>query len=201
MNRYYKVMRGISGKEGYPAIMRGVQGMLYRKEAIWLHRIPKVLGVGQYIDLGTHLGRSACLLADTIRAQNLDAKVITVDTFDGRALSNRFKGDAKTVDTKLAKAMSNFQERDLCSYIKVICSESAKAAELVQGECAFVFIDAGHSYPLVKSDFEAWKDKVRDGGLIAFHDSNLEGIVKFHREIVDWEEFDRWETLSVWRRK
>ena len=199
--RYEDIRQGFNKKLGYPKIMRGVGGMLSRKEARWLHRIPQVLGDGTYVDLGTHLGRSACLMADTIREYKLNAKVVTVDAFDGRALSNRFRGNANTVDRKLGMASKNFRDRGLEPYVQIMCSETCAAASSFQGECVFLFIDAGHSYACVKADFEAWNGRVTDGGLIAFHDSNLEGVKATQNEIVDWEQFDIIDTLSVWRRK
>lgn len=43
-------------------------------------------------------------------------------------------------------------------------------AELPQGLCDVLFIDADHSYEGVKRDFELWKGLVRNGGVILFHD-------------------------------
>ena len=33
-----------------------------------------------------------------------------------------------------------------------------------------VFVDGAHGYPEVVRDIRAWRDKVRDGGILAFHD-------------------------------
>jgi len=38
------------------------------------------------------------------------------------------------------------------------------------GEVDFLFIDGDHSYEGVKQDFEMYKELVRNGGIIAFHD-------------------------------
>ena len=39
------------------------------------------------------------------------------------------------------------------------------------GPFDLLFIDADHSYPAVRSDFFAWGELVRNGGMIALHDS------------------------------
>lgn len=38
-----------------------------------------------------------------------------------------------------------------------------------------LFIDGNHSYEYVKKDYENYRDKVKSGGIIAFHDVNFEG--------------------------
>lgn len=42
--------------------------------------------------------------------------------------------------------------------------------ELIGEPLDFLFIDAGHRYDEVKSDYDLWSKLVRPGGLIAFHD-------------------------------
>lgn len=46
-----------------------------------------------------------------------------------------------------------------------------KAARCFEdGELDFVFIDGEHSYQAVKADIEAWRPKIRSGGLLIGHD-------------------------------
>ena len=127
-----------------------------------------------------------------------DSKLITVDLFTQQHVTRRFrlKGDVFT-DVK-----NTFKARGFDSCIEMVRSRTAEAAPLFgDGSFIFLFIDADHSYEGVRSDFEAWQSKLQPDGIIAFHDSHKEAIIKFHSEIVDWEEFDRVETLSVWKRK
>jgi SAM-dependent methyltransferase len=50
--------------------------------------------------------------------------------------------------------------------------ESVEMAKEVPNDLDFVFIDADHSYKGVRDDIEAWKDKVKPGGLLSGHDYN-----------------------------
>lgn len=53
-------------------------------------------------------------------------------------------------------------------------SDSQLAAEVIDDDhLDFVFIDGGHSMRQVLRDLDSWVPKVRQGGLIAGHDSNL----------------------------
>ena len=78
----------------FPVVVRGVSGLIYRAEANYLNQVADRLGEGIYVDLGTFRGRSAVCIADGIRRNNLkNSKVITIDMFDRRGLSNRFAKD------------------------------------------------------------------------------------------------------------
>jgi hypothetical protein len=51
---------------------------------------------------------------------------------------------------------------------------SQEAAELLEDDSYdFVFIDGGHSMKQVLADLDSWYPKVRNGGIMAGHDSNL----------------------------
>ena len=63
--------------------------------------------------------------------------------------------------------------------LTLICGDSTaeltlKKAKML-GPYDLVFIDANHTYEYVKKDYENYRDKVKPGGIIAFHDVNFEG--------------------------
>ena len=73
-------------------------------------------------------------------------------------------------------------------------SDSAAAASRYEdGSLDAVFIDADHSYESVARDIDAWRPKVRLGGILAGHDFTLfdPGIIQ-----AVTERFARWD---VWR--
>jgi predicted O-methyltransferase YrrM len=212
MKKYAEIMHSVKKQISYPKVAAGINGMLSRPEAHWLLRIPMVIGDGIYVELGTYRGRSATFLAYTIKTEKLNAKVITVDAFDDRRVSRRFKGDGTIVTSGprwpegagndlLGHVTQTFKNVGLLDYIQPVKSTTVEAASLFPDlKCKFLFIDADHSYEAVKADFNAWKDKVLPEGIIAFHDSHRADIIRVHSEIKDWKEFDRVDTLSVWRR-
>jgi predicted O-methyltransferase YrrM len=191
---YDRVMQDIRRRHyRFPEIIHGVKGMLQPNEAKWLHLIPRVVRDGTYVDLGTYKGRSALLLADTIREEKLEASVLTVDTFDGRCVGGKNNHE---------RVMQVFEEKGLEDYIHTMRATTVEAAAWHSAlKIDFLFIDADHSYKAVKADFEAWSPMVKKEGIVAFHDSHKPAIQKFHSEIKGWEQFDLVYTLSAWRRK
>lgn len=196
-------MEGIKKRSKYPLIIHGIGGMLSRPEANWLHRIPKVIGDGVYADLGTHHGRSAVLLADTMRNEELSALVITVDIFDDRGLSSRFKDKEREEggdNRKYSGVLRTIENRSLSKYIQVERSLIVPLGNKLDVTLKFLFIDASHDYDSVKADFLSWSPKLHNDGILAFHDSYAPGVSKFLGEIEEWKEYDRVDSLSVWRR-
>jgi predicted O-methyltransferase YrrM len=63
-------------------------------------------------------------------------------------------------------------------------SDSAEAAGLVEPMVDMVYVDASHSGDGVERDIDAWNEKVKPGGVMAFHDYNnrKHGVTKPIRE-------------------
>jgi hypothetical protein len=92
--------------------------------------------------------------------------------------------------------------------LKLLKLESAEAAKLFQrylsfskekGYFDFVFIDATHTYPMVKRDILLWKPLIKPGGVISGHDygfANTERKYSGVQEAVD-EVFGVDDNVSV----
>lgn len=69
---------------------------------------------------------------------------------------------------------------------EIIKGKSVDVANTIEDESLdFVYIDAGHTYEDIKSDYEAWFPKVRNGGVISGHDycDSFEGVKRFVDEL------------------
>jgi hypothetical protein len=67
-----------------------------------------------------------------------------------------------------------FQER-----VVVIRDLSTRAASLIRDQSLdFVYLDAGHNYDSVIADLEAWRPKVKPGGLLC-GDDYLDGVLMY----------------------
>ena len=51
-------------------------------------------------------------------------------------------------------------------------------SKMVEDNIDMVFIDGSHTFESARSDYKCWKDKIKNGGILAIHDiydSELEG--------------------------
>ena len=61
--------------------------------------------------------------------------------------------------------------------LTILKQESTEAAKRFDDGCFdFVFIDACHAQKEVELDINAWRDKVRDGGVIMGHDIHFQSV-------------------------
>lgn len=131
------------------------KALLSASEMQLLQDIPRILESGNYANLGHENGGSAILLARGLKDWKHSGKVYSIDLKFGKGcddLMNQFdvfdtiakcKGDTNTWAEKLGSKQFNF-----------------------------VFIDADHCYSAVVEDFQNWSPMVREGGFVAFHDTN-----------------------------
>jgi predicted O-methyltransferase YrrM len=77
----------------------------------------------------------------------------------------------------------------LSERVSLVVGDS-RTAEPPPTPCAVVLVDGDHSYEGVRSDFEAWHERVRPGGHMLFHDAvggqlsrPHEGVIRFVEEL------------------
>jgi len=165
-----------------PNFYHGVPGHLKMVEATFLYNIPLLLGEGNYANLGTCYGRSAVMIAAGLKESSISGKVFTID--------------------KVELGASFFKEKNLLDLIEIKIGTTDEIFEQVKElKFNFVFIDADHSYPAVKRDFNNWSTLIKSNGLIAFHDSDVEGVKQVLDEIVGWKKLGQIMSLSWWGRE
>jgi hypothetical protein len=123
------------------------------------------------LEIGSYLGASAILVAKNLPS---GATLTCVDTWqnDGMSEGNR--------DTY---AEFHANTKPYGNRITAVRQASAEAAKSFNGNIDFLFIDGDHSYEGCKSDFDAWAPRVKEGGLILFHDvAWAEGVQRVIRE-------------------
>jgi predicted O-methyltransferase YrrM len=131
------------------------------------------------VEVGVYTGQSAAFLGVELVNRGVDARLDLVDLFvDG--------GSAAIVLDRL-KPVSSVIGRASAGY-------SWEVAKLYDdASLDFCFIDANHSYECVARDIDAWKPKVKRGGILAGHD------------YIDWPGFgvmravsERFSRFEVW---
>jgi hypothetical protein len=130
------------------------------------------------VEVGVYLGQSAAFLGVELMRRSRPCKIDLVDKFH--------QDSARKVATDLRPIASVLGE--------IISGDSAASASRYEdGTLDAVFIDADHDYESVSRDIDAWRPKVRAGGILAGHDFGPlhPGVVRAVTE--------RFERPEVWR--
>jgi len=133
-----------------------VQGFLHEAE---MEKLVE-LGINKdVLEVGSFMGLSAYCFAIVAKS------VMCVDTFSAATDGQRQESTLQTL-AAFDEAVARF------SNVKRFVGKSERAASHygVAGQFDLVFLDAMHTYEDVKYDIERWWPRVRNGGIMAFHD-------------------------------
>lgn len=133
---------------------------------------------GTIVEVGSYHGKSAVNLAYAVRKGNSGAHIYCVDTWRNENIEF-----ARNVDV-----YSRFQQ-NTAAYAGIITPLRGRSAEAGLewhgGPIDALFIDGDHSFEGVVADIRAWVPHVKSGGLLLFHDSDLEGVRRGINETMD----------------
>lgn len=125
------------------------------------------------VELGSFYGCSAFAFAQAIKDNNLNSTVYCIDlweTFDEFTKSD-YKENVYGAFTDVVKECYNGE------YLKMLKMKFDDASEKFDDKSIDILhIDGSHYYNDVKHDFETWKDKVKDDGIILFHDISSDKV-------------------------
>jgi hypothetical protein len=167
MEHYFKEM---SGYFTFPDFYEWVAGQMIGKSAPHL------------VEVGVCHGQSAAFLGVELANRNVtDARIDLVDRFH---------------DEPSESILRRLKEKNPSVGWVAMPGNSWDVANLYRDDSLdFVFIDADHSYEAVSRDIDAWKPKVKRGGILAGHDyipwtNPTFGVIKAVNE--------RFERFEVW---
>ena len=127
------------------------------------------------VEIGSYLGASAIVIASNLA---YGGKLYCVDIWRNDPVHDGL-GPRDTYPEFLKNTVS------LSEKIVAVRSTSSSASAKLSMDIDFLFIDSDHSYDGCKSDVDMWLPKVKDGGIVAFHDVGwAEGVQKVIRENV-----------------
>lgn len=130
------------------------------------------------VELGSFKGKSACYLASSNNRQ-----VYCVDAWD---LKGNIYGKHGFTDPAVFETFkSQVQSVGFAGRVHPIKGFAQEVAKTFDKPVALLFIDASHVYDDVKNDYEAWIDKVPEGGIVVFDDyvGPNRGVTKFVNEL------------------
>jgi len=126
------------------------------------------VGVNGYaVEVGTFSGENAVIMAKYFN------RVVTVDPW-----LNGYDKDDHASNADMVEVEKKYFERTAwfpnISHLKLTSLEGAK--EFKDASLDFVYLDGDHQTDAVVADIDAWKPKVRKGGILAGHDINMEKV-------------------------
>lgn len=132
------------------------------------------------VELGVHKGDSLFAIGQSCEEGNLATKIFGIDHWQGDSQAGQL-------------------DEEVFNYVSEISSENFKNIELVRSSfdealssfkdqsIDLIHLDGFHSYEASKNDFECWLPKLKQDGIMLFHDiaskNNDFGVVDFWSEI------------------
>ena len=141
--------------------------------AAWAGHIPfafwivATLRPRNLVELGTHTGNSYCAFLQAGREEGLTGSFRAVDHWQGDMHAGHY--DDAVYDELRAFTDEAFGER---AHLMRMSFDDA-LEHVADDSVDLLHIDGLHTYEAVKHDFETWRAKMRDQGVVLFHDTHV----------------------------
>ncbi len=160
-------------------LAKNVEGFLTDREGQLLYHLANhCTGKGIVVEIGSWKGKSTVWIAQGLTDAGLKGPLVAIDPHIG---SEEHQQPGKKIWTFEAFE-NNIEKAGFTSIVKPIIRTSAEARQEVNSPIEFLFIDGAHDYDNVKQDFDLYFPLVIEGGFIAFHDSQWDGVDQFIQE-------------------
>jgi len=124
------------------------------------------------IEIGTFHGKNASSILKELNISKIyliDPYSAYIDSFTGREYTKEMQELAKNKSKNLFKNNSN---------VVFIDKNSDSAIKDIREKADFIYIDGAHDYGQVKKDIENYWKILKEGGIIAGHDTKLFDIAR-----------------------
>lgn len=183
----------MSDVESILDLAQTIEGYFHRDEGHLLHvsaigalcRLPN----HAIVELGSYCGKSTVVLGKASKSLGGTSKVYAIDPHEGEI--NFPDGVHRTPPT-----LNRFKENMAsCGLLDIVELIQKRSFEVVWDKpIALLLIDAFHDYESVSRDFRQFSKWVPPGGVVAFHDYELNdqpGVTRFVNEILAGREFTK----------
>jgi len=144
-----------------------IGGWLTKAEGIFLYQTAsKVSSENRIVEIGSWKGKSTICLGKGAQAGN-KSKIYAVDPHIGSSKLQRMFGELDTYQ----EFLQNIKNAKADECIEPVLKTSNEASKHFNEPIGFLFVDGAHDFKSVQLDIKSWFSKVKDGGIIAFHDS------------------------------
>jgi len=160
-----------------------VPGFMSERECALLYRAARYWPLaGPLIELGSYQGRSTILQALAGR------QVHAVDAWSPATHTPTAIGPFTAADDQTLQAFrDHIRQAGVEDRISAHRGLTTEVAQGWQTECAILFVDAGHHYPAVRADLDAWLPHLSPDGLLLLHDTfsdRFKGVIQAAGELL-----------------
>ena len=133
----------------------------------FIYDLTRFLEPDMIVELGSYYGCSAFTFLQAIKDGNLGTSFYAVDTWEG---------DSYTANDYREDIFGAYKEtQDTCfsnqnSFMLRMTFDEA-SDQFAKQSISILHIDGSHSYEDVKHDFKTWEEKVKQDGIVVFHDT------------------------------
>lgn len=154
-------------------------------EDLYRSQVDRV-STGHFVEVGSWVGRSACLMGTLIRDNHKPIAFDAIDHGLGDPGVDAFIDDLVSRGTTIAEELRrNVAACGLSQYVNVRVMDSVEAARTyAEQSLDFVFIDGCHCEESVLRDVQAWLPTVKPGGVLAGHDWSYDSVQKAVLQII-----------------
>lgn len=140
-------------------------------------------------EIGVADGASSIFLAERLTGLGKKFTLRMIDNLDYGRLD------------QLKTLYGHVYEAGFGASIDIVPLDSLNASlKYPDGYFDFVFIDSGHTYELTKAEIRLWWRKLKDGGILAGHDTHITDVAQAVKEILDTYDFlPTDKSWGVWR--
>ena len=156
---FYKSYKKLAYRELSMAF--SIQSHLTVIERIMLYELSKEMPV--IAEIGSYIGASACCFGAASK-EDKEKIIICIDTWNNDAM---LEGNRDTWP-EFSSNISSFA--DSVIPVRGFSTDVVDEARRITKNFNLLFIDGDHSYESVKADWETYKEFLRPGSIIIFHD-------------------------------
>lgn len=123
------------------------------------------------VELGTYKGTSFFAFSQGAKDENLETELVCVDIWQGDEQTDFY---GKNVFDEFKETLAKYFEKQNINIKKMFFNDAAPSFE--SKSIDILHIDGLHTYKAVKEDYDTWKDKVTENGVIIFHDTKVKNF-------------------------